>query len=171
MDTLASKEEKTKGGGSFDGHTTLRRTIPKHSNSILDSQKARRQHVDSGYSTCDGLDKRWSQEMPMPNENVAKWSPTPIHIKTDNYAIPSGQSTPSLSPGQTGNNGSAFDGSSAATDENRRAGTPCDLEQKKQFNNGSHSNNSTDESPDGDTPDSQKSDEKLKSLGNVQTYR
>lgn len=31
---------------------------------------------------------------------------------------------------------------------------------------------STDDSPDGDyTPDSQKSDEKLKSLGNVQTYR
>lgn len=92
LDTAATKDEKARAGGNFDGHTTLRRTIQsKHNASVIDGQKGRRQHVDSGYSTSDGLDKRWSQETPSSNENGAKWSPTPLHIRSEN----SGSSTPS----------------------------------------------------------------------------
>lgn len=92
LDTAAAKDEKARAGGNFDGHTTLRRTIQsKHNASVVDGQKGRRQHVDSGYSTSDGLDKRWSQETPASNENGAKWSPTPLHIRSEN----SGSSTPS----------------------------------------------------------------------------
>ncbi len=85
LETVATKDEKARAGGNFDGHTTLRRTIQtKHNASVVDGQKGRRQHVDSGYSTSDGLDKRWSQETPSSNENGAKWSPTPLHIRSEN---------------------------------------------------------------------------------------
>lgn len=87
LDTTATKDEKVRAGGNFDGNTTLRRTIQtKHNASVVDGQKGRRQHVDSGYSTSDGSDKRWSQETPASHENGAKWSPTPIHIRSDAHA-------------------------------------------------------------------------------------
>lgn len=93
---MALKEEKTRNGGTFDGHTTLRRNAAaKHSSGPLtELQKIRRQNVDSGYSTSDGYDKRWSQELPGSNGNASnssngggtttvtdngnpsKWSPT-----------------------------------------------------------------------------------------------
>lgn len=105
LDTIATKEEKARAGGSFDGHTTLRRTItPKHNISVLD-QKSRRHHVDSGYSTCDGIDKRWSQELPISTaENASKWSPTPLHIRTESQPLVgnatngNGLGDPSISP-------------------------------------------------------------------------
>lgn len=86
LDNAATKDEKARAGGNFDGHTTLRRTIQtKHNASVIDGQKGRRQHVDSGYSTSDGVDKRWSQETPAANDNNgAKWSPTPLHIRSEN---------------------------------------------------------------------------------------
>ncbi|XP_031618851.1 leucine-rich repeat and calponin homology domain-containing protein isoform X3 [Contarinia nasturtii] len=90
LDTMALKEEKTRNGGTYDGNTTLRRNAAaKHcSGPLSDLQKIRRQNVDSGYSTSDGYDKRWSQELTTTtNSNgtttvtdnghsSSKWSPT-----------------------------------------------------------------------------------------------
>lgn len=126
LDTAATKDEKVRAGGNFDGHTTLRRTIQtKHNASVIDGQKGRRQHVDSGYSTSDGSDKRWSQETPLSIENGAKWSPTPIHIR-------------SVDSGLSQTHG-------VVDDESKRSGVgvngcvPKD-EQRKTISNGSHSN-------------------------------
>lgn len=128
LDTAATKDEKARAGGTYDG-TTLRRTIQsKHNASVLDGPKGRRQHVDSGYSTSDGLDKRWSQETPLSqSENGAKWSPTPIHIRPEN-------------------GGSASPSHGADDEEVKRSSggevngcVPKD-EQRKATSNGSHSN-------------------------------
>ncbi|XP_037052419.1 leucine-rich repeat and calponin homology domain-containing protein isoform X2 [Bradysia coprophila] len=127
LDNAATKDEKTRAGGNFDGHTTLRRTIQtKHNASVIDGQKGRRQHVDSGYSTSDGLDKRWSQEAPSSNENGAKWSPTPLHIRSENDGsspIHTVVDDECKRPGAAGVNGCV----------------PKD-EQRKTISNGSHSN-------------------------------
>lgn len=117
MDTTALKEERSRTGG--DGNATLRRTAtPKHNSSVVDAQKARRQNVDSGYSTSDGLDTRWAQDVPIngSSSNTAdggsKWSPTLQCVKstvalaektspvTSNYPqfqSPNGSSTPTIS--------------------------------------------------------------------------
>ena len=146
LDTHAAKEERIKSGGAInvDGHTTLRRTLPKQNASLLD-YKSRRQHVDSGYSTCDGLEKRWSQEMPpnpplpLPQDNGgAKWSPQPIHVRTENFSQ-SGNSTPSLSP--AGQN--ILCGNSEYNDDQKRVDEAHsnELHQKKMYNNGSNHSN------------------------------
>lgn len=127
---MAMKEEKTRNGGSFDGHTTLRRNVAaKHSGGPLtELQKIRRQNVDSGYSTSDGYDKRWSQELPnsngsatvTDNGNSSKWSPTQTQSLLNNeknspnatnytqfqsQSQSSGSSTPTLtSPPGSNNN-------------------------------------------------------------------
>lgn len=123
------KEEKTRNGGTFDGHTTLRRNAAaKHSAAPLtELQKIRRQNVDSGYSTSDGYDKRWSQELPgsngngngttasvTDNGNPSKWSPTQTLLHNDKHtptsytqfqSQSSGNSTPTLSsPAGSANN-------------------------------------------------------------------
>lgn len=100
LDTAALKEEKSRNGGSYDGHTTLRRNAAAKNSSapLTELQKIRRQNVDSGYSTSDGYDKRWSQELAAntsngstntapnnnsgtvtDNGNPSKWSPTQAH--------------------------------------------------------------------------------------------
>lgn len=94
LDTVALKEEKSRNGGSYDGHTTLRRNAAAKNCSapLSELQKIRRQNVDSGYSTSDGYDKRWSQELApngtsatansvtvTDNGNPSKWSPTQSH--------------------------------------------------------------------------------------------
>lgn len=129
LDTMAMKEEKTRNGGTFDGHTTLRRNAAaKHSAAPLtELQKIRRQNVDSGYSTSDGYDKRWSQELPgsngngngttasvTDNGNPSKWSPTQTLLHNDKHtptsytqfqSQSSGNSTPTLSsPAGSANN-------------------------------------------------------------------
>lgn len=192
---MSAKEERSKAGGSFDGHTTLRRTIVKqNSNSSSDTStfkgplQNRRQNVDSGYSTCDGLERRWSQELTISND-AAKWSPTPMHIRpmqTDQNQYVA-DSSPTSTAAST-----QYPNSSCNEINPSGAENPCDSEQKQSFTGGSHTNryfcfyqrknfcifklssvwHSNDDSPDGDySPDSQRSDEKLKSLGNVQTYR
>lgn len=132
LDTAATKDEKTRAGGNFDGHTTLRRTIQsKHNASVIDTQKGRRQHVDSGYSTSDGFDKRWSQETGSGNinENGAKWSPTPLHIRSEN----SGSSTPSP------NHVVVVDDELKRPSGGINGCVPKEMEQRKTIN-GSHSN-------------------------------
>lgn len=128
LEIAATKDEKTRAGANFDGHTTLRRTIQSKHNPI-DGQKGRRQHVDSGYGTSDGLDKRWSQETPSSNENVAKWSPTPLHIRSEN----NGSSTPSP------NHVVMVDDELKRSSGGINGCVPKD-DQRKTFSNGSHGN-------------------------------
>lgn len=74
LETQATKDEKgSRAGGNYDGYTTLRRAPRSNANSnILESHRTARHHVDSGYSICDGIDKRWSHDMPckMFNSNL-----------------------------------------------------------------------------------------------------
>uniref|UniRef100_A0A1A9WBH3 Calponin-homology (CH) domain-containing protein n=1 Tax=Glossina brevipalpis TaxID=37001 RepID=A0A1A9WBH3_9MUSC len=66
LETQATKDEKgSRAGGNYDGYTTLRRA-PRHNvgGSVLETNRLARHHIDSGYSTCDGIDKRWSHDMP-----------------------------------------------------------------------------------------------------------
>lgn len=141
---MSAKEERAKAGGTLDGHNTLRRTIAKqNSNSSSDTStlkgplQNRRQNVDSGYSTCDGLERRWSQELTTTSNEASKWSPTPMHIRpilTDHgqyIADPSPTSSAAFTPTQY-QNSSCNDPSGA---EN-----PCDSEPKQIFTGSSHTN-------------------------------
>ncbi|KAL9925097.1 leucine-rich-repeats and calponin homology domain protein isoform 1-T1 [Glossina fuscipes fuscipes] len=67
LETQATKDEKgSRAGGNYDGYTTLRRA-PRHNvgGSVLETNRLAHHHIDSGYSTCDGIDKRWSHDMPL----------------------------------------------------------------------------------------------------------
>lgn len=137
LDTVAVKEEKSRNG--HDGNTTLRRNAAaKHSSGPLsDLQKIRRQNVDSGYSTSDGYDKRWSQELTnsngtttvTDNGNTSKWSPTQTQTRPNdekhspnsaNYSQfqsqSSGSSTPTLTS-PVGNNNNTLTPTQTSIDE------------------------------------------------------
>ncbi|XP_055917983.1 leucine-rich repeat and calponin homology domain-containing protein isoform X2 [Eupeodes corollae] len=78
LETQATKDEKgCRAGGNYDGYTTLRRA-PKQNVSIFDSTRNPRYQVDSGYSTCDGMDKRWSHDLPNKNSKIDLLSPRKI---------------------------------------------------------------------------------------------
>lgn len=156
---MAAKEEKTRNGGSFDGHTTLRRThTPKQqpTSGIVDADKIRKQISDPGYSTTieQQPDKSiWSTEMD------SKW-PLNIAVDQQDPATPS-----TMSP-----SGDAYDLSSIER-ELKRSITPTNtpLQMKRHFTS-DRQTNSNDTSPEADS-DSPKTDEKFKSFSNVQTYR
>ncbi|XP_019892111.2 leucine-rich repeat and calponin homology domain-containing protein isoform X2 [Musca domestica] len=67
LETQATKDEKgSRAGGNYDGYTTLRRAPRNQAGgNVVDTHRIGRHHVDSGYSTCDGIDKRWSHDMPI----------------------------------------------------------------------------------------------------------
>lgn len=154
---MATKEEKSR----TDGNATLRRNAAAKQNAVVSEiQKIRRQHVDSGYSTSDGLDKRWSQELPQNGNttetNNSKWSPKPLHIRTtvnernsptgttssiSTYQpqTKSGSSTPALSP--AGNNNLPLSTSSNG-DEFKRPAIPVETTTPKRYANGSNGSNS-----------------------------
>lgn len=116
------KEEKTRNG-TYDGNTTLRRkAAATHSSGPLtELQKIRRQNVDSGYSTSDGYDKRWSQELTTSNGtptaaaanatatvtdngNASKWSPTQTQtILNSEKQSPSAAGYSQFQPHSSGN--------------------------------------------------------------------
>jgi len=158
LETIATKDGKDERSNS------LRRTLPKqHSTpAFTDQTTKKRANVDSGYSTSDGgLDARWSHD-PIP-----KWPSTPLHIRTE--LSKSDTSTPAagISPG-----GGFYEHSTLLDDDQ--------LKKQLEKRNLTHSNPtltngfsiSTDISPEANTPDSQKSDERVKAtFGNVQTYR
>lgn len=83
---MALKEEKSRT--TFDGNTTLRRNAntTKVTTRVIDNQKTRQQHADSGYSTSDGIDKRLCHDLApngsTPDTDVSKWSPTAAHNRT-----------------------------------------------------------------------------------------
>lgn len=129
---MAMKEEKSKNG-TYDGNTTLRRSAMSRNNSsgpVSELQKIRRQNVDSGYSTSDGYDKRWSQELNAANHtvtdngNTAKWSPTLSNDKHSSSIVNNskfqtqsiGTPATALSPVPANNNNSV-NGSQTTIDE------------------------------------------------------
>lgn len=163
LDTMAMKEEKSRNGGSFDGHTTLRRNAAAKNSAgpLNELQKIRRQNVDSGYSTSDGYDKRWSQEIPnsngsstvTDNGNSSKWSPTQSQSllnndksspHTANYpqfqSQSSGTSTPTLSSPATNNNNTV----NQSVDEYIKSPVLVESSTPKRSNsNGSNSNSNS----------------------------
>lgn len=166
LDTMAMKEEKTRNGGTFDGHTTLRRNAAaKHSAAPLtELQKIRRQNVDSGYSTSDGYDKRWSQELPgsngngngttasvTDNGNPSKWSPTQTLLHNDKHtptsytqfqSQSSGNSTPTLSsPAGSANNNNNNNNSNQSDDFAKLTAIAIDNSTPKRSNSNGSTNN------------------------------
>ncbi|XP_054006042.1 leucine-rich repeat and calponin homology domain-containing protein isoform X2 [Hylaeus anthracinus] len=104
LERQAAKHERARGG-------RVRRTpLDVRGHATLDTRAHRRHNVDSGYSTSDGVDKRWSQEIHSAvhdGEIRGLWrqecSPLSItlpHETTVNGSC-SGTSTPStISPGE-----------------------------------------------------------------------
>lgn len=158
LETIAGKE------GKIDGNNSLRRSISKqHSTPVFnETLKVKRNTVDSGYSTSDGgLDSKWAQE-PLP-----KWQlpSTPLHIRTE--LSKSDTSTPAgTSPGGFYDHSTSLDDDQLKRQLERRNMTHSN---PTLTSNGFHG--TADNSSEANTPDSQKSDEKIKSLGSVQTYR
>ncbi|XP_070064927.1 leucine-rich repeat and calponin homology domain-containing protein isoform X1 [Drosophila virilis] len=90
LETQATKEEKgARAGGNYDGYTTLRRA-PRHNSSgnmletTTSQRHAGRHQIDSGYSTSDGLDKRWSHDAPGKSK-----TDSPLHCATLPRTLPS----------------------------------------------------------------------------------
>lgn len=157
LETIAAKE------GKVEGSNSLRRSLPKqHSTPILNENlKLKRNTVDSGYSTSDGgLDSKWAQE-PIPKWHLPA---TPLHVRTE--VSKSDTSTPAgISP--SGLYEHTFDDDLLKKQlEKQRSMTHSN----PTLTNGFVSS-TNDISPEAHTPDSQKSDDKLKAYGNVQTYR
>lgn len=157
LETIAAKDVKVEGSNS------LRRSLPKqHSTPVFnETMKVKRNTVDSGYSTSDGgLDSKWAHE-PIP-----KWQlpSTPLHIRTE--LSKSDTSTPAgVSPGGFYEHSTSLDDDQLKRTLERRNITHSNPTLTNGFNA------TADVSPEGSTPDSQKSDEKMKALGSVQTYR
>ena len=157
LETVAGKE------GKIEGNNSLRRTLPKqHSTPVFnETSKTKRNTVDSGYSTSDGgIDSKWIQEA------IPKWQlpSTPLHIRTE--LSKSDTSTPAgISPGGFYDHSTSLDDDQLKRQLERRNMTHSNPTLTNGFNG------TADNSPEANTPDSQKSDEKIKSLGSVQTYR
>lgn len=157
LETIATKD------GKVEGSNSLRRSLPKqHSTPVFnETLKVKRNTVDSGYSTSDGgLDSKWTHE-PIP-----KWQlpSTPLHIRTE--LSKSDTSTPAgVSPGGFYDHSTSLDDDQLKRQLERRSMTHSNPTLTNGFSA------TADNSPEASTPDSQKSDEKMKALGSVQTYR
>lgn len=65
LETQATKDERGKSGGNYDGYTTLRRTNRTHSANVPDTNtKPNRQNPEFNYNLADTVDKRWSSDVP-----------------------------------------------------------------------------------------------------------
>ncbi|CRL01012.1 CLUMA_CG014423, isoform B [Clunio marinus] len=160
LETIVGKEGKSEASNS----NSLRRTLPKQNSTpaINDAIKVKRHTSDSGYSTSDcGLDSKWANEQMIP-----KWQlpSTPLHIRTE--LSKSDTPTPAgVSPGGFCNHSTSLDDDQLKRKLEKRHMTNSN----PTLTNGLNGN--LENSPEANTPDSQKSDEKIKGLGNVQTYR
>ncbi|XP_068144494.1 leucine-rich repeat and calponin homology domain-containing protein isoform X1 [Drosophila tropicalis] len=102
LETQATKDEKgSRSGGNYDGYTTLRRA-PRHNSSgnVLEASSSSNQQrhvarhqIDSGYSTSDGLDKRWSHDAPGGKSKTD----SPLHSSTLPRAVAPSALHPALS--------------------------------------------------------------------------
>lgn len=99
------KHERKRGLIGEGGRRVRRSTPPGPPSHLPDRLRHKRHNVDSGYSTSDGFDKRWSQEVQSePETGNQKWSrveSAPVPIRTSELSgSHSGVSTPStISPG------------------------------------------------------------------------
>ncbi|XP_055852002.1 leucine-rich repeat and calponin homology domain-containing protein [Episyrphus balteatus] len=96
LETQATKDEKgCRAGGNYDGYTTLRRAPKQNAGSIFESTRNPRYQVDSGYSTCDGMEKRWSNDLPNKNSKIGLLSPRKILPSSvvDSFALDADTST------------------------------------------------------------------------------
>lgn len=157
LETVAGKD------GKLEGSNSLRRSLPKqHSTPVFNELlKVKRNTVDSGYSTSDGgLDSKWSHE-PIPKWQLPQ---TPLHIRTE--LSKSDTSTPAgVSPGGFYDHSTTLDDDQLKRQLERRNMTHSNPTLANGFNG------TVDNSSEANTPDSQKSEDKIKSLGSVQTYR
>lgn len=79
LDTMAIKEEKSRGSTVFDGHLTLRRhTSAKISTRVIDSPKLRQQNAESNNASANEAPTNGST----PDSESYKWSPTSAHNRT-----------------------------------------------------------------------------------------
>ncbi|KAH8249354.1 hypothetical protein KR032_008849 [Drosophila birchii] len=180
LETQATKDEKgSRSGGNYDGYTTLRRA-PRHNSSgnVLEasttgSNNQRRHQVDSGYSTSDGLDKRWSHDVPAKSK-----TDSPLHCVSTSAAA----TLPRTLPSAVHSHADLMDASltsstSTIVDESLTlspTASPCKLSY-------AHSNSSSNgSSPDQDEDIMMDHQERTvhstngksnKSLGNIQTYK
>ncbi|KAH8308063.1 hypothetical protein KR059_005825 [Drosophila kikkawai] len=180
LETQATKDEKgSRSGGNYDGYTTLRRA-PRHNSSgnVLEasttgSNNQRRHQVDSGYSTSDGLDKRWSHDVPAKSK-----TDSPLHCVSSSAAA----TLPRTLPSAVHSHADLMDASltsstSTIVDESLTlspTASPCKLSY-------AHSNSSSNgSSPDQDEDIMLDHQERTvhstngksgKSLGNIQTYK
>ncbi|CAD7078954.1 unnamed protein product [Hermetia illucens] len=163
LDIQAMKEDKVKSGTGYDGLTTLRRT-PRHTNSLTDASKTRRANIDSGYSTSDGVDKRWSQDAirTVPVKNMTP-KPKPSKLVDSTLADTINSTTP-IQGIKNGPNDLVVENNS---NEQQLLGKN---DSSSLSNAGSSNSEST--SPEDDySPDNQKQSERNKNFGNIQTYR
>ncbi|KAH8282234.1 hypothetical protein KR054_006269 [Drosophila jambulina] len=180
LETQATKDEKgSRSGGNYDGYTTLRRA-PRHNSSgnVLEasttgSNNQRRHQIDSGYSTSDGLDKRWSHDVPAKSK-----TDSPLHCVSTSAAA----TLPRTLPSAVHSHADLMDASltsstSTIVDESLTlspTASPCKLSY-------AHSNSSSNgSSPDQDEDIMLDHQERTvhstngksgKSLGNIQTYK
>ncbi|XP_030382944.1 leucine-rich repeat and calponin homology domain-containing protein 3 isoform X1 [Scaptodrosophila lebanonensis] len=200
LETQATKDEKgSRAGGNYDGYTTLRRAVRHNSSgNVLETatsqRMATRLQVDSGYSTCDGLDKRWSHESKSKTDS-------PLHRSTLPHIAPNHSLSAELMDASlTSSSSTIVDesitlsaGGSPALGKSRSTGvSPLGSPSKRpvgesptleQHINYAHSRSSSNgSSPDQDDlmldhhessiHNGKVSDEKLnKSLSNIQTYK
>ncbi|GLV37896.1 Leucine-rich-repeats and calponin homology domain protein [Carabus blaptoides fortunei] len=110
---IESIKQERKRGLIGEGGRRVRRSTPAGAgppSHLPDRLRHKRHNVDSGYSTSDGFDKRWSQEVQSePETGQQKWirtesTPVPIRTVELNNGSHSGVSTPStISPGDNVN--------------------------------------------------------------------
>ncbi|XP_015610286.2 leucine-rich repeat and calponin homology domain-containing protein 3 isoform X2 [Cephus cinctus] len=104
LERQAAKHERARGG------RTRRGLLDARGHATLDTRSHRRHNVDSGYSTSDGVDKRWSQEIHSAVHDgdvrgIWRQESSPLSITMPHEAgvngSCSGTSTPStISPGE-----------------------------------------------------------------------
>lgn len=162
LDTMAFKEERTRAGGTFDGYTTLRRTNSTPKQNTLESQKPpQRPNTEPDCAVID---------------EIPKYSPTHQIRSLSSDSSPTSNGTPPFSPSHApatpAHNGSttSANGDNDILEELKRPQPPQESPTPKRSLNGN--NNNSMEMLDGDlSPDNPKSEEKMKAMTNVQTYK
>lgn len=159
LETQATKDERGKAGGNYDGYTTLRRTNRTQSANVADTMaKPNRQNPEFNYSVGDNVDKRWSSDVPPASKTrteIPATTPKPIedfHLDLSNPLSPSKQSR--KEEGST-------------PDVSTRTETPTYTNSNSSTGSGASFSSS---SPEDDMP-LDKGEEKSKNFENIQTYR
>lgn len=148
LETQATKDEKgSRSGGNYDGYTTLRRA-PRHNSSgnVLEASTTggnhRRHQVESGYSTSDGLDKRWSHDAPAKSK-----TDSPLHCVSSSAAATLPRTLPSAVHSHADMMDASLTSSTSTIVDESLTLSPADSPCKLSYTHSSSSNGS---SPDQD---------------------